>query len=194
MNVMGNGQEPTQEDLAAMQAEMEKEREERNMAQNLASSAAMDQPAAAPGYWDVIGKPHIGRDYEDDGLEEFTKTEFSRMFALGNISRADWQSWNWRVETEFWTMKNEFKDADSKMGDDDLRIMYGEDRPTMDNEAARRLRGASQVKKLMTSLSVDARGLRSGTEIHAVAKQESSDDGDGEDGGRLSGMKNWLSG
>lgn len=193
MSVLGGDGQPTQEQLAEMQAEMERDREERNMAQNLASSAAMDQPAAAPGYWDVIGQPHIGRDFEDDGIEEFTATEFSRMFALGNISRADWQSWNWRVETEFWTMKNEFIDQDSNMGDDDLRIMYGEDRPVMDNEAARRLRGASQVKKLMTSLSVDARGLRSGTEIHAVAKQESGDEPDEEDG-RLSGVKNWLSG
>lgn len=194
MGVLGNGHQPTQEELAEMQAEMERDREERGMAQNLASSAAMDQPAAAPGYWDVIGKPNIGREFEDDGLEEFTATEFSSMFSLGNITRGDWQSWNWRVETEFWTMKNEFIEQDSKMGDDDLRIMYGEERPTMDNEAARRLRGASQVKKLMTSLSVDARGLRSGTEIHAVAKQESADEPEEGDGSRLSGVKNWLSG
>ncbi len=193
MSVLGNGDQPTPEELRDLQEEMERDREERSMAQQLASSKAMEHDPTAPGYWDVIGDPEIGREFEDDGLEEYTKTEFSPMFALGNITRRDWESWNWRVETEFWIMKNEFVDADTHLADDDLRIMYGEDRPTMDNEAARRLRNASQVKKLMTSLSVDARGLRSGTEIHAVAKQERSDDTT-DDAGALDGVRNWLGG
>lgn len=163
------------------------------MAQQLAQGGAAENQVAAPGYWDVIGKPDIGRQFEDDNLEEYAKTEFSRMFALGNITRQDWEDWGWRIETEFWTMKNEFVDQDSRLGDDDLRIMYGEERPTMDNEKARRLRSAGEVKKLETSLSIGARGLRSGTEIHAVAKQERPEQEE-EESGRFSSVKNWLSG
>jgi hypothetical protein len=197
MSLLNGSGEPSAEELQAMQEEAEKNREERGMAQQLASSGAMEGHAethAAPGYWDVIGKPDIGRGEEyEDNLEPFLQTEFASTFALGNISREEYQSWMWAIETEFWTAKNEFHDAESNLGDDDLRVMYGEDRPTLTNEHARRLRSAMQVKKFMASLSVDARGLRSGTEIHAVAKQESADDGE-EEGGRLAGISKWLSG
>lgn len=188
---LGNGQ-PSPEEMQQLQEEMEREREDRQTAQQLASQAASQQGAAEPGYWDVIGSPDVGRQFNDDELEDFMATEFSSTFALGNISKQDWESWNWRTETEFWTTKNEFRDADSNMGSDDMRIMYGEERPELTDEMARRLRSASQVKKLMTSLSVDARGLRSGTEIHAVAKTENQEES--EEQGRLSGLKGWLSG
>lgn len=188
---IGNLGSPSAEELKEMQAEMEREREDRQNAQQLASQAASQQGAAAPGYWDIIGSPDVGREFNDDELEDFMATEFSSTFALGNISKSDWESWQWQIETEFWTTKNEFKDADSNLGDDDLRIMYGEERPKLTDEKARRLRSAMQVKKIMTSLSVNSRGLRSGTEIHAVAKTENTED---EDEGRLSGIRNWLSG
>jgi hypothetical protein len=187
---LGNGQ-PSPEEMREMQAEMEQQREDRQTAQQLASQAASQQGPAKPGYWDIIGSPDIGREMEDDHLEDYVATEFANSFALGNISKADWQNLGWRIETEFFTMKNEFKDSDGKMGDDDLRIMYGEDRPELTNEKARRLRSASEVKKLYTSLSVGARGLKSGTEIHAVAKTENEEQ---EEEGRLSGIKGWLSG
>lgn len=188
---LGNSQ-PTPEEMQQMQKEMEQEREDRNTAQQLASQFAGQEGAAKPGYWDVIGQPDIGRQFADDELEDFMRTEFSSTFALGNIDKEDWESWQWQIETEFWVTKNEFRDADSKMEDDDLRIMYGEERPELDNEKARRLRSAMQVKKIMTSLSVGARGLRSGTEIHAVAKTENQEESEEE--GKLSGVKNWLSG
>jgi len=190
---MDIGDVPSQEELMRMQRETEQDREERQMAQGLAQRQAQQMGVAAPGYWDVIGKPNIGREADDDGLGDFTATEFSRMFALGNITREDYESWQWAIETESWVMTNEFRDADSKMGDDDLRMMYGEDRPTLTNEHARRLRSSMQVKKFMASLSVQARGLRSGTEIHAVAKQESGEE-EAESSGRLDKLKDYLSG
>lgn len=188
---LGNGQ-PSPEEMRELQEEIEREREDRNTAQQLASQFASEQGAAAPGYWDVIGQPDIGREFNDDELEDFMRTEFSNTFALGNIDKEDWESWQWQIETEFWVTKNEFRDADSRMDEDDLRIMYGEERPTLTDEKARRLRSAMQVKKIMTSLSVGARGLRSGTEIHAVAKTENHEEP--EEDGRLSGIRNWLSG
>ncbi len=187
LGALGNGQ-PSAEEMAQLQNEMEREREERNAATQMASQAAMENRGTEPGYWDTIGDADIGN---EDNLESYAETEFSNKHALANIRYADWESWQWRIETEFWTMQNEMKDADTKMGDDDLRIMYGEDRPTLDNKKARKLRSAQQVKKLMTSLSVDARGLRSGTEIHAVAKTEKQDS-EHEDQGRLSRWKRAL--
>jgi len=167
-----NGQ-PDPEEMRAMQEEMEKEREARQQAQQIASQAAMEGQAAEPGYWKTIGQPDVG---DGDNLEAFTETEFSNKHALANITYEDWESWGWRIETEFWTMLNEMHDQDSKMDDDDLRIMYGEERPTLTNEKARKLRSASQVKKLMTSLSINAKGLESGTQIHTVAKTEQQEE------------------
>lgn len=186
---LGNGQ-PSQEELMEMQEQREKEREDRQTAQSLASQAASQKGAAEPGYWRVIGDPDISREFEDDGLDEFAATEFANPYALGNIDKSDWESLSWRIETEFWTMRNEFQDKEGKMGDDDLRIMYGEERPSLDNEKARRLRTASEVKKLYSSLSIGARGLRSGTEIHAVAKTE-NDEPD-EEKGRINRLKSAL--
>lgn len=186
---IGNGQ-PSPEEMREMQEEMEREREDRNTAQQLASQAASQQGPAEEGYWSVIGNPDIGRQMEDDGLEEFTATEFANPYALGNIDKSDWESLSWRIETEFWTMRNEFRDSDSGMDDDDLRMMYGEERPELDNEKARRLRTASEVKKLYSSLSIGARGLRSGTEIHAVAKTENSEEE--EEKGRIERLKSAM--
>jgi len=192
MSIGNLGQsQPSPEEMRELQAEMEREREDRNTAQSLAQQAAMEQGAAEDGYWQIIGEPDVGREFNDDELEDFMATEFSSAFALGNITRADWNSWQWQIETEFWVTKNEFRDADSKMSDDDQRIMYGTERPVLDDEKARRLRSAMQVKKLKASLSIDAQGLRSGTEIHAVAKTENQD-GEEEESG--SSWKNWLSG
>jgi hypothetical protein len=71
-----------------------------------------------------------------------------------------------------------------------MRLLYGEERPDLDDAKARRLRSAREVKKQLASLSVDARGLRSGTEIHAVAKTE--DEPDEEEGGLFAGVRNYL--
>lgn len=188
--LLGNGQ-PSQEEMARMQMQMEQEREDRQTAQSLASEAASRQGEAKDGYWSIIGQPDIGRDNGTDTLEEYSATEFSNTFALGNISRSDWQSLGWRIETEFWTMRNEFKDADTAMGDDDMRIMYGDDRPTLDDEKARRLRSAGEAKKMYTSGSIEARNLRAGTEIHAVAKTENQDQ-ENEDETRLGKFKSAL--
>lgn len=162
------------------------------MAQQLATQAAADRGAAEEGYWRVIGDPDIKRQRFEtqEHLHDFVATEMSDKFALGNIKHADWESWKWQIENEFLVMRNEFADADTKLDDVDMATMYGESRPTLTNERARRLRGAMQVKKMMTSLSIGARGLRSGTEIHAVAKTEQPDQ-ESEDG-FLSGLKSRL--
>lgn len=190
---LGNlGRDMSEEDYRQLQEQMQREQEDRNTAQQLASSAAMDQQPEKEGYWEVIGKPDIGREIDDQHLSDFLATELSSAFALGNISKQDWDQWQWQTENEFWTLRNEFKDQNSQLEDDDMRMMYGEDKPELTNERERRMRSAMQVKKLKTSLSVNAEGLRRGTEIHAVAKTENSDDdGDGE---RFSGVKGWLSG
>jgi hypothetical protein len=191
MGLLDDGQ-PSPDEMRQMQEEMEQAREDRQTAQQLASQAAMENRGKEPGYWDIIGDPDIARMVDDQELEDYVATEFSNSFALGNISKSDWESWQWQIETEFWTMLNEFK-RNRKMGDDDMRIMYGEEKPELTDEMARRHRSAMQVKKMFTSLSVNSRGLRSGTEIHAVAKTENTDDDD-EDSGTINSVKNWLSG
>ncbi len=81
---------------------------------------------------------------------------------------------------------------DTSLQDDDMRMLYGEERPDLDDAKARRLREAREVKKMQVSLSKDARGLKSGTEIHAVARTEDSGDDD-EGGGLFAGVGNYLS-
>lgn len=160
------------ERVMRQQEQMQQRQEQRQQAAQLASQAAAERGPAAPGYWDVIGDPDIEREITDEHLNEFVATEMSDKFALGNIKYSDWQSWQWQIENEFWVMRNEFRDQDCKLDDADMASMYGDQRPVLTNERTRRLRSAMHVKKMMTSLSVGARGLRSGTEIHAVAKTE----------------------
>jgi hypothetical protein len=181
--------EPSAEEMQQIQEEMEMDREVRQQSQGLASQFASERGAAEPGYWDIIGNADIG---DHDNLESYAAAELSSTHSLSNITREEYLSRTWRIETEFWLMNNEFRDGDSSMADDDMRIMYGDDRPVMTNERARRKRSASQVKKNMLSLGVDARGLRSGTEIHAVSKHErmGNDDEESSSGG----IRGWLSG
>lgn len=181
--------------LMREQDQRDRDQHARQMAGGAAQQAMAEGEFAAPGYWDVIGDPDIEREnFEDDEhLGEFVATEMSDKFALGNITYGDWQSWNWRIENEFFAIKNEFADGDAKLDDADMATMYGERRPRLTNERARRLRSAMQVKKMLTSLSVGARGLRSGTEIHAVARSESGPEEE-EAQGRLSKAKQWLAG
>lgn len=193
MPILGNG-EPTQEELMEMQAEQQRRQKEENTANELAAGAAREQGAAEDGYWGVLTDADISSDIEeyDEHLKEFLSAELSGQLTIGNITREDWKSWCWRTENEFWVIKNEFKDPDCKLDSLDMAAMGYEDRPKLTDKRARRLRDTQQVRKMMLSNSVDARGQRSGTEIHAVAKTESQEDeGDDGGGGRIS---NWLSG
>lgn len=190
---LGRSREPTHEEMQAMQREMERERQEEQTANSLASQAAAEQGAAKPGYWDVLTQPDIKSSVEeyDEYLEEFLSAELSGQLTIGNITREDWRGWCWRTENEFWVIKNEFKDPDSNLDSLDMVAMGYEDKPRLTDRRARRLRDTQQIRKMMLSNSIDARGQRSGTEIHAVAKTEAEDTGEDDRGG---GWKNWLSG
>lgn len=173
--------------------EEQRRQQDENTARSLASGAATQQGTAAPGYWDMLGDPDLDDPQWGDSIEAFTKGELSRAFALGNISRKDWHNMELRVENEFWQIQNEMRGPDTSLEDDDMRMLYGEERADLDDTKARRLRSAREVKKMLTSLSVDARGLRSGTEIHAVARTEDGD-GDDDEGGLMASMSSYLSG
>lgn len=198
MSVRGNGLGPSispQERERAREREEERQRRQQDeqTARSMAQGAASQQGPATPGYWDMLGDPDLDHHEWGDSIEAFTKAELSRAFALGNISRQDWRDMELRIENEFWQIQNEMVGPDTALADDDLRLLYGEERPTLDDTKARRLRAARDVKKMLTSLSVDARGLRSGTEIHAVARTEDGD-ADEEDGGLFAGLGNYLGG
>jgi hypothetical protein len=178
-----------------------KEREERqrrqqdeSTARSLAQGVATQQGTAAPGYWDMLGDPDLDDPRWGDSLEAFTKAELSRAFALGNITRSDWKDMELRIENEFWQLQNEMRGPNTSVGDDDLRLLYGEERPDLDDAKARRLRAARDVKKNLTSLSIGRAALRSGTEIHAVAKTENVDADEESDGGFLGGLGSYLGG
>lgn len=189
---------PTEEEIREYQEEMQREREQRQQANQIASShASQASPAegmAEPGYWDILTSPDIGSGIEayDQHIEDYLSVELSPQHAIANITYDDWESWSWRIENEFWTMRNEMLDQDSNLDDIDMLTMYGEKRPRLTNQRERQLRSASNVKKLMVSNSIDARGQRSGTEIHAVTRSENTDQ-DEEESGRGSRVKNWLS-
>lgn len=173
--------------------EEQRRQQDESTARSLASGAAQQQGTAAPGYWDMLADPDLDHPSWDDDLEPFVQGELSRAFALGNISRKDWHNLELRIENEFWQIGNEMRGPDTSLEDDDMRMLYGEERPDLDDASARRLRSAREVKKNLTSLSVEARGLRSGTEIHAVARTEDGGESD-EEGGRFAGISSYLSG
>jgi len=173
--------------------EDQREQQTEQTARSLSQSAASQQGTAAPGYWDMLGDPDVDDPAWGDSLEAFAKAELSRAHALGNITRKEYQNKKLSIEQEFWQMQNEMRGQGSTLEDDDMRMLYGEDRPDLDDSKARRLRSAREVKTQTASLSVDARGLRSGTEIHAVARTESSDDDSG-DGGMFGRASSYLGG
>jgi len=190
---IGRGPRISQEEREeARERERERQREQQDeqAARTMAQSAATQQGTAAPGYWDMLGDPDIDHPQWGDNLEAWAQGELSRAFALGNLTRKEWKDMELRIENEFWQMQNETRGEGSDLDDDDMRLLYGEERPDLDDAKARRLRSAREVKKQLASLSVEARGLRSGTEIHAVAKTE--DEPDEEDGGLFAGMRNYL--
>ena len=92
-----------------------------------------------------------------------------------------------------WMLRNEFQDPDSNLDSLDMLAMGYEDKPELTDRRARRLRSAEHIRKMMLSNSIDARGQRSGTEIHAVARTEDGSEGD-DDGGGSGGIRGWLSG
>lgn len=141
------------------------------------------------GYWKVITDPDIGRG-ENDELSEFVAAETTGMLGLGNITREEYHGNLWRIENQFDTIQNEFLDEESNLDEIDAATMYGQARPKGTDEAYRRLRSAELAAKQMHSGSVKAQFLRSGTEIHTVAKSEKI--AEDEDGGVLSGLKRRL--
>ena len=173
--------------------EEQREQQDEQTARQLASGAATQQGVAAPGYWDMLADPDLDDEALGGDLEPFVKGELSRAFALGNITRKQWEDMQLRIENEFWQIQNEMRGPDSTLEDDDMRMLYGGARPDLDDNAARRLRSGREVKKNLTSLSVDARGLKSGTEIHAVARTEDGT-GDEEAGGLFASVGDYLSG
>ena len=158
-----------------------------SMAQEQAMRMAQEQDRE--GYWRVVTDADVGRDGEDE-LPEFIASETTGMLALGNITRPEYHGNQWRIENQFDTIQNEFLDADSPIDEIDAATMFGSARPKGTDEAYRRLRSAEMAAKQMHSLSINAQGLRSGTEIHTVAKSEKI--ADDEDGGMLSGVKRKL--
>lgn len=173
------------------QQERQRQQQDEQTARTLASRAATQQGTAAPGYWDMLGDPDVDHPAWGDSLEAFAKGELSRTFALGNISRRDWQDMELRIENEFFQIQNEMRGPNTSLGDDDMRMLYGEERADLDDAKARRLRSAREIKKMLSSLSVDARGLRSGTEIHAVARTEDGE-GEADDEGLFAGLGSYL--
>jgi len=173
------------------QQERQRQQQDEQTARSLASGAATQQGTAAPGYWDMLADPDIDDPAWDDQLEAFVKTEMSRAFALGNITRSEYNDLQLRIENKFWQIQNEMRGPNTTLSDDDMRMLYGEERADLDDAKARRLRGARDVAQMLPLLSVEARGLRSGTEIHAVARTE---DGEGEpDGeGLFAGLGSYL--
>lgn len=171
--------------------ERQRRQQDEQAARSVAQGAATQQGTAAPGYWDMLGDPDLDHPEWGDSMEAFTKAELSRAMALGNITRSDWKDMQLRIENEFWQMQNEMRGPDTKLGDDDERLLYGEQRPRLDDAKARRLRAARDVKKNLTSLSIGRAALRSGTEIHAVAKTENVDSED-EESGVLGGLGSYL--
>jgi len=179
------------EEARERQKEDRRQQQDEQTARTLAQGAASQQGAAAPGYWQVIGDPDLDHPEWGDSLEAFAKGELSRAFDLGNITRKEYKDMQLRIENEFWQMQNEMRGPDTSLADDDMRMLYGEERPDLDDARARRLRSARDIKQQQTSLSVDARGLRSGTEIHAVARTEDSN-GDDDEGGLFAGLGSYL--
>jgi len=173
------------------QQERQRQQQDEQTARSLASGAATQQGTAAPGYWDMLADPDIDDPAWDDQLEAFVKTEMSRAFALGNITRSEYNDLQLRIENKFWQIQNEMRGPNTTLADDDMRMLYGEERADLDDAKARRLRGARDVAQMLPSLSVEARGLRSGTEIHAVARTEDGEgDADGE--GLFAGLGSYL--
>lgn len=171
--------------------EDQRQQQTEQTARSLAQGAATQQGTAAPGYWDMLGDPDLDHAEWDDSLEPFVQGELSRAFALGNISRKEWKNMDLRIENEFFQIQNEMRGPDTTIDDDDMRMLYGEERADLDDSKARRLRSAREVKKNLSSLSVDARGLRSGTEIHAVARTEDGAEDEGT-GGLFAGLGGYL--
>lgn len=183
---------PEERERARKQArEEQRQQQDEQTARSVAERAATQQGTAAPGYWDMLGDPDMDHPAWGDSIEAFTQAELSRAFALGNITRKDWKNMELRTENEFFQLQNEMRGPDTKLKDDDMRLLYGEERADLDDAKARRLRSAREVKKMLSSLSVDSRGLRSGTEIHAVARTE--DGGEDDEDSRFGRIGNWMS-
>jgi len=170
----------------------QRRQQDEQTARSLAQGAATQQGTAAPGYWDMLGDPDLDHPAWGDSIEAFTQGELSRAFALGNITRKDWHNMELRIENEFWQIQNEMRSPNTSLSDGDMRMLYGEERPDLDDAKARRLRSAREVKKMLTSLSKDARGLRSGTEIHAVARTEDGSGEQDDEGGVFGGLGSYL--
>ena len=191
---MSQAMDPKQrQQLLKEQAAQQQAQADRNLADAGIQQAMAEGEYAAPGYWDTISKLDFEYDdLEDDHFEDFISIEGSKFNTLGNLPYGDWQKFCWRIEQELWTRRNELQNNDS-LDAVDMATMYGEQRPTHTDERESRLRAAERALKLQLSLSVGARGLRSGTEIHAVARSEQPDH-DTEPDGRLARAKNWLTG
>jgi hypothetical protein len=181
------------------EAARERRKEERRRQQDEQTARSLAQASATPaegvesGYWEMLGDADLDHPDWDDNLEAFISGETSRAHALGNITRKDWKDKQLRIENEFFQLRNEMRGPDTTISDSDMRMLHGGERTKLSDSRARRLRAAREVKRQQSSLSVNARGLRSGTEIHAVAKTENVDE-TGEDSSLFRNIGSYLQG
>lgn len=192
MSIKGGPQISQEEREQARERERERRREEQDeqTARSMAQGQAQQRGAAEPGYWGVMADPDVDHELWDDNLEAFVKERLSRAFALGNITRSEYKDIKLRIENGFHEVQNEMHGEGSELEADDMRMMYGGERPHLTDAKARRLKGAMEVAKQQASLSVDARGHKGGTEIHAVAETIDSDEE--EEGGLFSSIGSYL--
>jgi len=188
---LGNlGRGMSEDELQEAQEQMQREQENRQQAQQLAGQFAGEQQIDKTNLIQMVQDLGLEGEVEQDHLEDFFAAELAPIIAISDLTPGDINRMDWRSEQQFWTAKNEFKDSDSSLESDDMRMMYGEDRTELSDRLERRRRSAEEIKKYLIRLARNSSFRRSMTEIRAVSETTQRDEGD-DDSGSLMG---WLSG
>jgi hypothetical protein len=180
--------EPSAEELQAMQERAEQERETRQQEQQLAAQYSDQQAMAKDELLGLVENLGLDSDHHGDNLEEYLSAELSHIYALSDFTPKDIEKFDWRAEQDAWLARNEMADPDAALAADDERIMYGENRARLSNSRQRRLRSAQSAKKALNRMARGGNFLAAMTEIRAVAESFSDDSEADDEGGLLSSL------
>lgn len=179
---------PQRPDPDAQHAREKAVRQESQTAGAAVQRAAEDMPnlgeLQSREFIDTAFSPDVNRGdgvegVENNHLEEKFSAEFGRHAGLGNIPRKEWERRKQLNKAKAILAKQELPRPNglgSRCRPGFRKAITGEDPPPMlTDDLAREITESFEEKSMLESLSVDARGFRGLTEIHAVTRAEGNE-------------------
>ena len=187
------------------QRQMQMESSAEQTAHSVAASGIDVGDLRRKEFIESITEPNIERrsdllpEGESRDIEQKLSAEFGRHTVLSNISKDEWESQRYKDKSRAILTKMEYRPLTGPghaCDPIDYEIMTGQpdNRPVLTSDRARQLDAAFEERTMARALAIDGQAFKGVTEVTAVAKSETLDDGPTSPAGIMGRIKSALGG